>query len=78
MQASVKLALWDDEVVTIPAHDVSRVCENLLAFAPNLDAMVLVGVLIAEARDSSLHFPLDLTAPQSALMRQAMAKPEAA
>jgi hypothetical protein len=73
----VRLALHDGEMLTIAAHDVSRVCENLLCLAPNLDAMVVAGVVIAASREF-VDFPFELTAAQSALIRQAVARPEAA
>jgi hypothetical protein len=75
---AVRLTLADGETVTIPAHDVERVWENLWCFSPNMDAMVVAGVVMAESRERSIDFPLQLTVSQSVLIRQAVAHPEAA
>ncbi len=75
---TVRLILHDGRTLTIRAEDVSRVCENLWCLRPNPDAIVLARVLVAESRDFSLRFPIGLSAAQSALMRQAIAKPEGA
>ena len=74
----VRLTLADGETLMIAAHDVARVWENLWCFAPNMDAIVVAGVVRAVSRESSAGFPLQLTAGQSALIRQAVARPEAA
>jgi hypothetical protein len=74
----VRLTLHDGEMLTIARRDVSRVCENLWQLAPNPDAVALAAVVTAESRGFSLHLPLRLTGPQSALMRQAVAMPELA
>jgi hypothetical protein len=72
----VRLTLHDGETLTIAAQDVSRVCGNLWQLGNDRDAVALVGVVIAESRDPSLGIPLQLTAPQSALIRKAVAMPE--
>jgi len=74
----VRLTLHDGETLAIARQDVSRVCENLLRLAPAPDAAVLVGLLISESRAPSRQIPLELTAPQSALLRKAAAMPDAA
>jgi hypothetical protein len=74
----VRLTLHDGEAVVIAAKDVSRVCENLWRLESEPDAVALVAVVIAESRHPSIHIPLTLTAPQSALIRKAVAEPEAA
>jgi hypothetical protein len=75
---AVRLTLADGETLTIAAHDVPRVCENLWCFAPNVDALVVAGVVVAVSREFNGVFPLDLTWEQSRLIRQAIAQPEAA
>jgi hypothetical protein len=74
----VRLTLHDGETLTIAGQDVPRVCENLWRLASELDALAVVTVLIAESRNPSIHIPLTLTAPQTAVIRKAVAKPEAA
>lgn len=74
----VRLVLADGETLTIAARGVARVWENLWCFAPNMDAMVVAGVVMAMSRDLSTDLPMQLTAAQSALIRQAVARPEAA
>jgi hypothetical protein len=74
----VQLELADGETLTIAADDVPRVCENLWCFAPNVDALVVAGVVVAVSREFTGIFPLELTRGQSRLIRQAMAQPEAA
>src|SRR5690348_7555376 len=67
----VRLSLHDGETIAIAGHDVSRVCDNLWRLATEPDAVALVAVLTAESRHPSIHIPLKLTAPQSALLRKA-------
>ena len=74
----VRLTLDDGGPVTIRGEDVSRVCENLLRLAPDPNAVVLAAVVIAESRYPSQHIPLKLTAPQTAVIRKALAIAEAA
>jgi hypothetical protein len=74
----VRLTLHDGETVVIAADDVSRVCENLWRLESEPDAVALVTVLVAESRHPSIHIPLKLTAPQTALIRKAVATSEAA
>ena len=75
---AVRLTLADGETLTIAAHDVPRVCENLWCFAPNFDALVVAGAVVAVSREFNGVFPLELTRAQSRLIRQAVAQPEAA
>jgi hypothetical protein len=74
----VQLELADGETLTIAANDVPRVCENLWCLAPNVDALVVAGVVVAVSREFTGVFPLELTWAQSRLIRQAVARPEAA
>jgi hypothetical protein len=74
----VRLVLHDGETLAIAAQDVSRVCENLWQFAPVPDAIALASVVIAESLHPSVRIPLRLTAPQSAVLRKAVAMAEAA
>jgi len=69
----VRLTLHDGEALTIAARDVSRVCQNLWRLAPRQDAVFLYGVVTAETRSPSTGVPLELTAPQSVMMREAVA-----
>jgi hypothetical protein len=80
MQAAaiVQLILHDGDTLTIAGQDVGRVCDNLWRLAPNPEAMVMAGVVVAASRDFSTRFPLELTASQSAVVCKAVAKPEAA
>jgi hypothetical protein len=73
----VRLTLHNGETLAIAGQDVSRVCENLWRLAPEPDAAVLAAVVLAESRHPSRHIPLDLTAPQSALIRKAAAMHDA-
>lgn len=74
----VRLALDDGETLTIAAGDVPRVYENLWRLAPKPGAVTLAGVLVAESRGmtSRVH-PVDLTEAQSAVIREAVAMPDA-
>jgi hypothetical protein len=74
----VRLTLHDGETLAIAVQDVSRVCENLWRLESEPDAVTIAAVLIAESRHPSAHIPLQLTAPQTALLRKAVAMPEAA
>lgn len=74
----MRLTLHDGETLAIAGQDVSRVCENLWRLATEPDAVALLAVLTAESRHPSVHIPLKLTAPQTALIRKAVATPEAA
>jgi hypothetical protein len=74
----VRLTLHDGEVLAIRAQEVSRVCENLWRLAPEPDAVVLAAVLIAESLHPSIHIPLELTGPQTAVIRKAVAMIEVA
>jgi hypothetical protein len=74
----VRLTLHDGETLAIAGQDVSRVCENLWRLATEPDAVALLAALTAESRHPSVHIPLRLTAPQTALIRKAVATPEAA
>lgn len=77
VRRAVRLTLHDGATLTIAWDDVSRVCDNLWRFA-NPDAVALACVLIAETRGFSTQLPLELTAAQSALIRQAVGRSEAA
>lgn len=74
----MRLTLHDGETLAIAGQDVSRVCENLWRLATEPDAVALLAALTAESRHPSVHIPLRLTAPQTALIRKAVATPEAA
>lgn len=75
---TVRLSLHDGETLTIAARDVARVWENLWSLRSDVDAMIVAGVVIAVSREFSGHSPLELSGPQSALIRKAVAQPEAA
>jgi len=77
-EGEVRLTLDGGETLAIAGQDVSRVCENLFRLGAEPDAVVLAAVVIAESRHPSLHFPLELTAAQSAVIRKAAAMSEAA
>ena len=77
-KSEVRLTLHGGETLTIAGHDVPRICENLFRFGAEPDAVVVAAVVLAESRHPSLHFPLELTASQSAVIRKASARPEAA
>ena len=72
----VRLTLHDGELLTIAASDVSRVYENLWRLAPTPGAVTLAGVLVAESRGKTLR-AVDLTEAQSAVIREAIAMPDA-
>ena len=72
----MRLTLHDGETVTIAARDVSRVYENLWRLAPRPGAVTLAGVLVAESRGKTLR-TVDLTDAQSAVIREAIAMPDA-
>lgn len=74
----MRLTLHDGETLVIADEDVSRVCENLWQFAPVPDAVALGALVIAESLQPSVRIPLRLTAPQSAVLRKAVAMAEAA
>jgi hypothetical protein len=76
--SEVRLTLHGGETLTIRGQDVPRLCENLFRLGAEPDAVVVAAVVIAESRHPSLHFPLKLTASQSAVIRKAAAIPEAA
>jgi hypothetical protein len=73
----LRLTLHDGETLAIARQDISRVCENLWRLAPEPDALVLAAVVFGESRDPSRHTPLELTSGQSAVIRKAVAMPEA-
>ena len=73
----VRLRLDDGELLTIGAGDVARVYENLWRLAPKPGALTLAGLLVAESRGRTGLRPVDLTAPQSAVIREAIAMPDA-
>jgi hypothetical protein len=72
----VRLTLHDGETLTIAGGDVDRVYENLWRLAPKAGAVTLAGVLVAESRGKT-RYPVDLTETQSALLREAIAMPDA-
>lgn len=74
----LRLTLHDGETLVIAGQDISRVCENLWRLSPEPDALVLAVVVFGESRDPSRHLPLELTSAQSAVIRKALAMPEAA
>ena len=74
----MRLTLDDGETLVIPAQDVSRVCENLWRCAPVPDAVALAAAVTAESLRPSIHIPLRLTAPQTATLRKALSKANAA
>jgi hypothetical protein len=74
----VRLTLHGGETLTIAGQDVPRVCENLFRLGAEPDAVIVAAMVLAESRHPSLHFPLELTASQSAVIRKASAVPEAA
>ena len=74
----MRLALHDGELLTIVSGDVDRVYENLWRLAPKLEAVTLAGVLVAESRGRvQRRFPLGLNEAQSAIIREAVAMPDA-
>lgn len=74
----MRLTLHDGELLTIASGDVDRVYENLWRLAPRPGALTLAGVLVAESRGQTRRgFPLDLTEEQSAIIREAIALPDA-
>lgn len=73
----VRLALWDGETLTIDSGDVDRVYDNLWRLAPRPGALTLAGILVAESRAYTGLHPVDLTATQSAVIREAIAMPDA-
>lgn len=73
----MRLTLHDGERLTIASGDVARVYENLWRLAPKPGAITLAGVLVAESRGSTRHYPLDLTEVQSAIILEAVAMPDA-
>jgi hypothetical protein len=75
-RGDLRLTLHDGETLTIPRTDVSRVCGNLWQLDANPDAVVMAAVVTAVSRDVFDRFPLKLTHRQSALIRQAVARPE--
>jgi hypothetical protein len=77
-KSEVRLTLHGGETLTIAGQDVPRICENLFRLGAEPDAVVVAAVVLAEFRHPSLHFPLELTAFQSAVIRKASAGPEAA
>jgi hypothetical protein len=77
-KSEVRLTLHGGETLTIAVQDVPRVCENLFRLGAEPDAVVVAAVVLGESRHPSLHFPLELTASQTAVIRKAVAIPEAA
>lgn len=74
----MRLTLHDGERLTIASGDVDRVYENLWRLAPKPGAITLAGVLVAESRGRiERRYPLDLTEVQSAVIREAIAMPDA-
>jgi hypothetical protein len=76
--SEVRLTLHGGETLTIAGQDVPRVCENLFRLGAEPDAVIVAAMVLAESRHPSLHFPLELTGSQSAVIRKAAAMPEAA
>lgn len=77
MPGDVRLTLWDGETLTIAGADVDRVYENLWRLAPKPGALTLAGILVAESRGQTGLRPVDLTEPQSAIIREAIAMSDA-
>jgi hypothetical protein len=76
--AEVRLTLHDGELLIIASGDVDRVYENLWRLAPESGAVTLAGILVAESRGQMRRrYPLDLTEAQSAIIREAIAMPDA-
>lgn len=75
-EEDVRLALHDGELLTIAARDVPRVYENLWRLAPRPGALTLAALLVAESRAKTLR-PIDVTEAQSAIIREAIAMPDA-
>ena len=73
----VRFNLCDGETVTIPSMDVDCVCDNLWRLAPKPGAVMLAGVLVAQSRGGLGLVPFELTEPQSAVIREALAMLEA-
>jgi hypothetical protein len=73
----LRLTLHDGETLAIAGQDISRVCENLWQLSPEPDALVLAAVVFGESGDPPRHSPLELTSAQSAVIRKALAMPEA-
>jgi len=76
----VQLRLHDGETMTIEAADVERVSENLWRLAPKPGAVTVVGLLAAASRDRAAVLagrPVELTGPQTAVLREAIELPEA-
>ena len=71
----MRLTLHDGETLTIASGDVERVYENLWRLAPKPGAVTLAGILIATSRARTGLHPDELTAPQSAIIREAVAMP---
>ena len=69
----VRFALHDGETMTIASGDVERVYENLWRLAPTPGAVMLAGVLVAQSRGATGLRPVELTEPQSAVIREAVA-----
>ena len=77
-EGEVRLTLHDGETLTIPSGDVERVYENLWRLAPKPGCLTLAGILVAESRGQMQRlYPLDLTEAQSAIIREAVAMPDA-
>lgn len=72
----MQLALDDGVMLVIAGRDVPRACENLWRLAPDPDAVALAAVVTAESQHPSLHVPLKLTSPQTALIGKALAMSE--
>jgi hypothetical protein len=75
----VRLVLHDGETLTIASEDLERVSENLWRLAPKPGAVTLVGLLAAASRDRTAvlaNRPVELTEPQSAIIRHAIELPE--
>jgi hypothetical protein len=73
----VRLTLCDGETLTIASGDVDRVYENLWRLASKPGALTVATVLVAESRGQTRRYPLDLTETQSAVIREAIAMPDA-
>jgi hypothetical protein len=73
----VRFTLHDGEALTVASGDIDRVYENLWRLAPKPGAVMLAGVLAAQSRELRGLRPVELTESQSAVIREAIAMPDA-
>jgi len=74
MAGEIRLTLHDGEGLTIAGEDVQHVYENLWRLAPKPGAVSLAAAIRGlMGRSNVTRAPLDLTANQSAALREAMA-----